>query len=390
MKVTFIGTLPPIKALSPYCYHLASALSKKVDLEFINFNHLLPEFLYSGGTKAEEEIIYTIKNVQTKSILSWYNPISWVRAGLDAKGNIIHVQHWAFYANVMYCLILPVGKLRGKKIVLSIHNITPHVNDVAILFIDKILNKILFSFTDAYIVHNQRNKEKLIELYEIDEQKISVITHGTLKTYHQIKAISKEKAREYLNLPMDKKIVLLFGYIWGYKGLDILLESFTLIKKSVKDIVLFIAGQPLKDWGKYEKMIKENDLEDFVIKKMQYIPDSEVEYIFSCADLVVLPYKKQPFDTHGGVGALALSFKKPLMVTDVGGLPEYVKDKRMILNPGDVEELSEKIIQVLNDDTFLKKLSKDSEELSDELSWDKIADKTIELYKYTVRNVIDV
>ena len=72
MKITLIGTLQPIKALSPYCYHLADALSKKIDVEFINFKSILPGFLYFGGTK--EKISYTLKNVDTKNILSWYNP----------------------------------------------------------------------------------------------------------------------------------------------------------------------------------------------------------------------------------------------------------------------------------------------------------------------------
>jgi glycosyltransferase involved in cell wall biosynthesis len=162
------------------------------------------------------------------------------------------------------------------------------------------------------------------------------------------------------------------------------------MKKNTKEVILVIAGQPLRDWGKYEKMIKENGLENHVIKKLDYISDSDVEYYFSCADLVVLPYKRQTFDTHGGVGALALSFKKPLIVTDVGGLPEYVKDKRAVSNPDDAEELSKKINLVLNDENLLSKLSKDSEELSKELSWDKIADKTIELYKKTLSRFTEV
>jgi glycosyltransferase involved in cell wall biosynthesis len=70
-----------------------------------------------------------------------------------------------------------------------------------------------------------------------------------------------------------------------------------------------------------------------------------------------------------------------MVVTDVGGLPEYVKDKRVISKPNDPAELAQKIIFVLSDNKILEKLSKDSEELSKDLSWDKIADKTIDVYK---------
>jgi len=390
MKVTLIGTLPPIKALSPYCFHLAKALSKKIDVEFINFKNILPDILYPGGMKAEEDIDFRVKNVKIKNLLNWYNPISWIKAGLEATGDVIHAQHWALYSGAIYCIILPIAKLRGKKIILSIHNITPHVNDVVTLALDKFLNRTIFPFVDILIVHNTRNKEKLIALYGVDKKKIFIITHGTLYTYHQTMGISRQNAREHLHIPQDKKIILFFGYIWGYKGLDILLKSISSTKKTLKDVAVLIAGQSLKDWSKYKKIIRENDLENEVIKKLHYIPDQEVEYLFSCADLVVLPYKKESFDTHGGVGALALSFKKPMIVTDVGGLPEYVKDKRMIVNPGDAEDLSSKIILVFNDAALLNKLSKDSEELAKELSWDKIADKTIEVYQSSVQKVTEV
>jgi glycosyltransferase involved in cell wall biosynthesis len=281
----------------------------------------------------------------------------------------------------MYCFILPVVKIRGKKRIVTVHNITPHTADKPSILLDKIFNKIIFPLTDFFIVHNKRNKKKLLELYRIDEKKISIIPHGALIPYQKIKNISKEHARNHLNIPNDKKVILFFGYMWDYKGLDVLLKSLKIVRKNLNDFVLVIAGQPLDSWKKYNKIIEENILDKYILKVLSYIPDSEIEYYFSSADLVVLPYYEHPFDTHGGVGALALSFKKPMVVTDVGGLTEYVKDKRVISNPNNPNELAQKIIFILRDDTLLEKLSKDSEELSKKLSWDKIADKTIDLYK---------
>lgn len=378
MKITFIGTLPPIKALSPYCFHLAQALSKKINLEFINFSSILPDALYLGGMKENET--YSLKNIETKTILSLRNPLSWIKTGLKIDGDIVHLQHWAWYSSIVYCVLLPIVKIRNKKCVVSVHNVTPHTANLSTIFLDKFLNRVIFPFADFFIVHNNRNKKRLLELYKVDEHKISVIPHGAIMPYQKLKDISKENARKNLNISMDKKVILFFGYIWGYKGLDILLKSLKIIKDDLKDVILLIAGQPLRDWEKYEKIIKENKLENYIIKVLKYIPDSETEYYFSSADLVVLPYHAHPFDTHGGVGALALSFKKPIIVTDVGGLPEYVKDKRVISTPNNANELAQKIIFVLDDESLLKKLSKDSEELSKELSWDKIADTTIDVY----------
>lgn len=380
MKVTIVGTLPPIKAISPYCYHLVESLSKITHLTFIGFKEITPEFLYYGGTKEKTVSNRIIKNVETKPFISWCNPFSWVKAGLHCDGDIVHIQHWAYYSSAVYCIILPILKIRRKKIVLTIHNITPHTTDIFDVLINKFFNKILFPFADVFIVHNLRNKQKLLKLYKIDENRIHILTHGTLKPYGLVKGISKITAREKLNIPKEKKVILYFGYIWGYKGLDDLLKSLVFIKQKIKDVLLVIAGQPLKNWYIYEAIIRDNNLEDYVDIKLGYISDSDIEYYFSCSDLVVLPYKQHPFDTHGGVGAIGMFFKKPLVVTDVGGLPEYVKDKRVLSNPNDPIDLSNKIVLVLKDDDLLKKLSKDSEELSKELNWDTIAKKTFCIY----------
>ena len=179
---------------------------------------------------------------------------------------------------------------------------------------------------------------------------------------------------------MNKKVILFFGYIWGYKGLDVLLNALEKIKDDLNEIILIIAGQPLNNWNIYQDIIKKKNLDIYIKKYLTYIPDSEMEYYFSCVDLVVLPYKKHPFDTHGGVGALALSFKKPMVVTDTGGLPEYVIDNKAIIQPDNPKILAQKIIHLLKDEKLLNKLSKDSEEISKILTWDNIADKTFDIY----------
>jgi glycosyltransferase involved in cell wall biosynthesis len=382
MKITAIGPLPPIKAISPYFLHFSRELSKKVNLEIITFKNIVPTGLYSGGPIEKGLKFEGINDAEIKRVLTWYNPLSWIKVGLKAKGEIIHIQHWAYYTSFIYCFILPIMKIRNKKIVITIHNVTPHEKNKLWILFNKLINKIIFSFVHYFFVHNQRNKEKLMKLYFVDEEKIAIVAHGVLKP-SRIRKISKIDARKIIGMPKDKKIILFFGYIQEYKGLDILLESLIAIKKDIPSVVLLIVGQPSKlftDWKKYENIIKNNNLDDFVIKKLEYVPESDIEIYFSSADLVVLPYK-EPFDTHGGVAALTLAFEKPMVVTDIGGLPEYVRDSRAISVPNDVKSLSKKIIYILKDEQLLDKLSKDSGLVAKELTWDKIADKTIEIYK---------
>ncbi len=378
MKVTIIGTLPPLKGISPYCLELVKALSKHVEIEFIGFKSLYPEFLYPGGTKVKdnEYNIPYLKNVEIRNILTWYNPFSWIWAGLTLKGKVVHAQWWAYPLALIYLVILSIAKLRKKRIIITVHNVLPHEKSRVKIF----LNSIVLFFGDYFIVHTETNKEDLSRLYSVSKDRIYVIPHGILEVY-PIRGISKVEVRKYLSIPLDKKVILHFGNIRDYKGLDVLIESLKLIKAEVNDVVLLIAGKPWGNWEKYEKSIEKNGVSDIVIKKLDFIPPFEVEFYFAASDVVVLPYKY--FDSQSGVGALALAYKKPLIVTNVGGLLDFVKDERAIARSNDPEDLAEKIIQVLKDETLLEKLSEDSEELAKEYSWDKIAEKTVKVYGET-------
>lgn len=378
-KVTLIGTLPPLKGISPYCQELLKSLSEKTEVEFIGFKKLYPDFLYPGGTKIKDENyrIPEIENAEIRNILTYYNPLSWIWAGVTLKGHIVHFQWWAYPLAPIYIVILILAKLRKKKVIITVHNVLPHEKKI----LNNFLNWIILYFGDKLIVHSENNKKYLTKFYNIPGENIFVIPHGVLMPVN-IKGISKERAREYLGIPNDKKVILHFGNIRGYKGLDVLLESMNIIKEKIYDIILLIGGEPWEDWAEYQKIIDRHELEGYIMKKLNFIPPSEVEYYFSASDIVVLPYKY--FDSQSGVGALALPFKKPIIVTNVGGLPDFVKDEQAIARPNDPEDLARVIIRVLNGDNLLLKLAKDSEELTKEYSWDVIAEKTCEAYRRLV------
>jgi len=375
MKVTLIGTLPSIKGLSPYCQELLKSLSKNIEVEFIGFKKLYPDFLYPGGTRVKDNNYKTseIKNAEIRNILTYYNPFSWIWGGLTAKGDIIHAQWWSHVLAPIYFMILSICKVRRKKIVITVHNVLPHESSK----LNRFLNGVILPFGDVFIVHTGRNKEALSKIYNISKERIHVIPMGVL-FQNSIKKISKKEARKFLAIPPGKNVILHFGNIREYKGLDILLKALKFVVNELEDVILVIAGKPWIDWERYEKIINEEALENHVIKKLDFIPPSEIEHYFAASDIVVLPYKE--FESQSAIGALALPFKKPLIVTNVGGLPDFVKDKRVIAKSNDMEDLARKIIQVLNDEKLLEKLEKDSEELVEKYNWDKIAEKTIELY----------
>jgi len=378
METTHIGILPPEKSLSHYCLHLTRALAKFVNIRYHCFKQLTPPLISRSVSDENEDKSVCIPNVNIYFNIALYNPFSWLYTAIKAEGKIVHVQHWAWYTGLVYSFLLPIIKIRGKKIVITVHNITPHVLKKYVIFVDRIFNKIIFSFANQFIVHNLRNKKRLMELYSIPENQISIITHGILK-FDNFQLISKKQARKYLDLPQDKKIILFFGYLWPYKGLDDIIEAMPLIIDKVDNAFLLIAGRSFNSWNRYEKLIKKYNLSEYIVIKLEFIPDSEVSYYFSAADISIFPYKP-PFDTHGGATALALPFHKPILVTDIGGLPEFVCDERAISPPNDAKLLSQNVVRVLTDESLYKKLSQDSVILSQELTWDKIAEKTVKVY----------
>ncbi len=368
-NVTVISSLPPIVGLSPYTKAFVTELSKRISVTFLGFKHIYPAFLYPGKIYDESaEILSEHPHLRIRNVLNWYNPFGWLVEAFRIKTDIIHAQWWSFPLAPVYITILGINKLRGKKIVLTIHNVLPHEKSFLKIF----LNKSVYFLGDEFIVHTKQNKEDLAKI--IKTKKIHVIPHGLVHT--PLKGMSKEQAREGLKICETDKVLLCFGHIRDYKGLDVAIRALSLIKDpSVK---LIIAGRCWEDWSKYEQLIEQLDLKERVILKVGFIPTDQIEPVFRASDLVLLPYKH--FNSQSGVGALVLPFEIPLIVARTGGLPEYVKREDCVIEPNHHEELAAKIQNILLNKELYEQLKKDILTQKAELSWEAIAEKTVTVY----------
>ena len=380
--MTMVGTFPPIKGISEYCVMLASTVGRLIDVDFVSFSHIYPEGLYPGGTKESGDGIAAPAeaHVTVRRPLDWYWPFGWAWTGLTAPGSVLHVQWWTYFLAPVEIAILAGAKLRGTPVVITVHNVLGHETNAA----DRALSRAAFSFADRLIVHTEENRRQLSEILGVRGGRVEVIPYGPLEV-HADEEISREEARRRLGLQSTGRVALFFGTIREYKGLDVLLRALRTVADATPNVTLVIAGTCWSGWEKYRRIIEELRLERHVRLRLGYVPSSMVKAYFRAADVVVLPYAH--FEGQSGVGSIALAFGTPMVVTRTGGLASLVRDEGAVVPPGDEASLARALVACLSDDERLERMSADSSAIGRKISWDRIAERTVRLYRELCREL---
>ena len=370
-----LGSFPPLRGLSSYCLELSMALADLVQVEFISFKKLYPGFIYPGGDLKNDYTYPTIahKGLKVRRRLTWYNPITWITEAFCAEADLFHAQWWSLPLAAIYACIGAIFKLRGKPVVFTIHNVLSHERSQ----LYEIASRWLFKLGDHFIVHTEINRRQMKVHYRISGERISLISHGSLD-FHVQNRIDRDNIRLELGIDPSQKVILVFGAIRPYKGVDTALEAFSKVLQEVPDALLFIAGKLWQKWKPYQQLIEDLGINDSVKTCLEYIPSGDVHKYFEAADLVILPYHH--FDSQSGVGSTAVSFHKPMIVSDVGGLPDLVKDCRYVIPPNDPKALARSIAGCLKDPKQLTAMAGCTQKVAAELSWPRIAQKTCAIY----------
>lgn len=312
--VQMIGTLPPWKGISDYCEELFEGLTAQWDqFTFTGWRSLYPKRLYPGGDPKTER--HPLEDPALERTLAWYDPLSWLTVGFDPDVELIHAQWWSYPLAVPYVTVFVVGKLRGKTVLLTVHNVEPHEQSALTTF----LNDVVYRFADEYVVHSERNRSQLTDRTDIDPDDVNVISHPVIGP--EKRGLSKGEALNRLGLPPETNAVLFFGNVRDYKGLDDLIRMVDRLNHE-RDVDLLVAGKSWVEWDPYESLIDRCGLDARVHRYPGYIPDDQVEQFFAAAEVVALPY--QYFDAQSGVARLADHFGTVSVGYDVGGLAEQV------------------------------------------------------------------
>lgn len=251
-----------------------------------------------------------------------------------------------------------------QPIVYTLHDPQPHLGENPLI---AFLYQLMIPRAKRIIVHSKVHQKYLFEK-GFSREKVYQIQHGD---YSFLTKWQKSEIKEENN-------ILFFGRIEKYKGIEYLLEAFSLIQKEIPGIKLIIAGQG--DLMSYNKLIKKLS----GVKVLNYfVPDSRVAEFFQKAKAVIMPYVEA---TQSGVPSIAYSFKKPVVATAIGGLLELIDHGQTgyLVKPADSQALAEAVIKLLKNDEKRKEMGeKGFEKMKKEFSWDKIALKTIEIYRTT-------
>ena len=322
MKILIVGPAWPYRGgIADFDERIAREYIKKGDeVEIFTFTLQYPSFLFPGKTQYSPDP--RPEDLDIKRKVNSINPFNWIKVGRELKkknADLLIIKFWLPLMAPCFGTIARIVKGNGKtKVVSILDNIIPHEHRPGA----KILSKYFVSSIDAFIA---MSKSVYDDLKSLNDKKPCLLSpHPIYDNFGT--AVSREEAIGSLGLDPSAKYMLFFGFIRDYKGLDILLKAVADERIKNSDIKLIVAGEFYNNSEKYFEMEKQLGLEGKIIWRTDFIADEQVKNYFCASDIIVQPYKTA---TQSGVTQIAYHFEKPMLVTNVGGLPEIVPNGKV-------------------------------------------------------------
>jgi glycosyltransferase involved in cell wall biosynthesis len=379
-SVVIIGPAYPLRGgLASFDERLAREFqSQNFDTTIYTFSLQYPSFLFPGTSQYSAEP--APKDLNIKVCINSINPLNWIKVGNELKKlkpDIIVVRYWLPFMGPCFGTILrKVKKNHDTKIICIADNVLPHEKRIG----DKQFTAYFIKPVDAFVTMSDK---VLTDLRQFTNKPAQRVVHPLYDNFGE--KVDKAEARKHLGLSTDDKIILFFGFIRKYKGLDILLEAMNILKnqsivngQQSADVKLLIAGEFYEDRKLYDDIIEKNQLQSQIILRTNFINDSEVKYYLSAADFVIQPYRNA---TQSGVTPLAYHFEKPMLVTNVGGLPSLVPDGKVgLVAEPNAKNIAEKILDLYNtgEEYFLPHLREEKKKYS----WNVLVETIRQLAAY--------
>jgi len=320
-KVIIIGPAHPLRGgLATFNQRLAKEFNDTGhSCSIYSFSLQYPSFIFPGTTQYTDEP--APKDLTIHTVINSINPFNWIKIGnrlKKEKADIFIVRFWLpLMGPALGTILRRVQKNKHTKIICIADNVIPHEKRPG----DTLFTRYFIKSCDAFITMSEKVMNDLLQFEK--NKPIQLVAHPLYDNFGEI--IPIKEAREKLKLNPSDKIILFFGFIRNYKGLDMLLEAMADERIKKAGIKLLIAGEFYEDRKQYDDLINKLGIQSQLILKTDFIPDSEVRYFLSATDAVIQPYRNA---TQSGVTPLAYHFEKPMVVTNVGGLPALVPHEK--------------------------------------------------------------
>lgn len=377
MKIIIIGPAHPLRGggMSTFNERLARQFMQEGHETIIyTFSLQYPSFIFPGTSQYSTEPAPTDLNI--KVCINSVNPFNWIKVGNQIKkenADIIVVRYWLPLMGPCLGTILRIAKKnKHSKIVCIADNIAPHEKRVG----DKPFTKYFIKPVDAFITMSEKVMDDLRQFNKTKPARL--VNHPLYDNFGE--KISRESARKSLGIQEDQFIILFFGFIRNYKGLDILFDAVKILKDknySNFNFKVLVAGEFYENRKKYDEQIIRLGIKDYLILNTDFIPNNDVKYNFCAADVVVQPYRNA---TQSGVTPLAFHFEIPMIVTNVGALPAMLANQTagLVAEPN-ANSIADKIEEYysLSSNHFLQPLKNEKQKYS----WFKMVSTILMLSK---------
>jgi len=366
MKIAIIGTAYPLRGgIAHYNAILASHLKQRHTVDVITFKRQYPK-LFFPGTSQKETGDPGIP-IHSRQLVDSINPFNWIRTGLTVRRerpDLIIFKYWLPFFGACFGTIAVIARWGTRTKVLYIcDNVIPHEHRPG----DRFLPRFALKRGDAFVVQSDQVERDLLSL--LPRARCRKVPHPVYEIFGE--TIPKAEARTRLGIPVDKPVILFFGYIRPYKGLMTLLDALPHVAASL-DLTTLIVGEFYEDPAPYRDRIAALGLGGRLKLAAEYVPNEEVSMYFSAADLLVLPYRSA---TQSGIIQIAYNFDRPVIATNVGGLPEVVIHGRtgLIVPPDDPVALARAVEEFFRSGK-MDEFTKNVREEKKKYSWDRLVE----------------
>lgn len=344
-KIIIIGPAYPYRGgNSLFVSHVYDILKEKFEVKIYNYKLLYPSILFPGKTQFDESG-KTIKQAPNKRLVNSINPFNWIKVASLIKNenaNLVIFDWWHPFFS--FCHFAISGLIKSKynnKILFITENVISHEANV----IDKSLTKVGLSNASAFLSLSEKVERDLE--FVAAGRKVYRSELPVYDCYNFDDKKNNSSTKKDFGFDENSKLLLFFGYVRKYKGLDLLIDALAELVKKDSTYKLLAAGEFYDDEKYYRDKIATLKLNNSVKLLNQFIPNEEVAKYFEPSDLVVLPYRSA---TQSGILNLAYGFYKPVLVTDVGGLAEFVDNGKTgyVIQPDSQNDLIDGIINFFN------------------------------------------